>query len=116
MVIFKEGSLLFASAAVDGPPAPPPTMTRFLPMMHLLPVTSIYRKKPSLYPRRENPKEQGISNKRACHTICHRWAIVKELIEFQKLLTGNFYRSMLPSVPLNLNIPSITAISFSTEN
>ncbi len=56
MVTFKEGSLLFASAAVDGPPAPPPTITRFLPMKRLPPVTSFYRKVPHVIPAQKIQK------------------------------------------------------------
>jgi len=59
MVTFNEGFLLFASAAVDGPPAPPPTITRFLPMKRLPPVTSFYRKSTALYPCTENQKPAG---------------------------------------------------------
>jgi len=59
MVTFKEGSLLFASAAVDGPPAPPPTIIRFLPMKILPPAKSLYRKNAAFYPHTENQKTAG---------------------------------------------------------
>jgi hypothetical protein len=77
MVTFNEGSLLFASAAVDGPPVPPPTITRFLPIISLLTVTLPYYNTVHDIPCTQNEKNGKDKQQKIFHTISDTSMIVK---------------------------------------